>query len=111
MSVYIPAATRAKDIWRSIEGKPFTVAFKTGAGATLDEQTVRVEFAALPREVESAAGQNTERRLVIIGVRDHPTQADTVIERGYRFIFGGKQYTVLDPIVLPGEVQALAEAV
>ncbi len=111
MSRYIPKATRALDVWRSIQGNPTRVAFRTITGATLPAQTVRLEYVTV-QEADSVAGQGAERRLYIFGVRDHPTVANTDIKAGYRFNFQGKQFTVLDPVIMPGggEVQAEVRA-
>lgn len=112
MSVYIPARTRAIDVWRSILGNPTSVTFRKPDGTPLAAQTVRLEYASVS-EVESPAGSGARRKLMIFGVRDHPTVPDTVIGRGYRFVYLGKVYTVLDPVVIPGggEVQAEVEAI
>lgn len=89
------------------------VEFRKLDGTTLAPQKVRLEYEKAMRLAESPGGQAAERRLVIIGVRDHPTVPNTDIGRGYRFVFQDRQYTVLDPVVTPGggEVQAYAEAI
>lgn len=114
-SRFISVASRAIDIWRLIQGSPFTVAFKTTAGVTLSAQTIRLEYDKAVVDATSEAGRGYERKLVLFGVRDHPlkttTVPDTVMAKGYRFTYANREYTVLDPILEPGEIQARAEAV
>jgi hypothetical protein len=112
MSRYIPKATRALDVWRAIQGNSVSLVFRKPNGTDLAAQTVRLEYISVT-DTTSAAGQGTERRLFIFGVRDHPTVTNTNIAAGYRFNYLGKQYTVLDPIVPPGggEVRAEVQAV
>lgn len=109
----IPTATtaqRAVLAWRRIQDRPSSVAFRTPAGVTLSAQTVRVEVSRNARTVDSAAGVGPVLRVVVFGVRSHPTQADTTIGEGYRFIQNGAEFRVVAVLTPPGEVQALAEA-
>jgi hypothetical protein len=110
MSVYINPASRAADTWRAIQGQPFIVTFRRPDGTETLPQTVRLEY-LVSRTTQSAAGIAAQRTLTIIGVRDHPKVPDTDIRRGYRFSYHGKVHTVLDPHLLPGEIQAEVEAV
>jgi hypothetical protein len=110
MSVYISPRTRAIDIWRSIQGAPFVVTFKTPTG-TLAAQTIRIAYDDSATEPASAAGLGAVRPLLLFGVRDHPSQSDTNMKEGYRFVYLNREYTVLDVIVLPGEIRARGEAV
>lgn len=107
----IPAAYRASLAWRRINDRPTSVAFKKPGGAVLDAQTVRIEHLINLYQPQSAAGAAAVRRCVLFGVRDHATVADTDVASGYRFVSGADEYTVVDVIETPGEVQALAEAV
>lgn len=108
-----PTATepqRAALAWRRINDKPTSVTFRTAAGATLAAQTVRVESDNTATPAESAAGAAPRRKVVIFGVRNHATVADTVVAEGYRFVLNNDEYRVMDLILTLGEVQALAEA-
>lgn len=55
-------------------------------------------------------GQASVITLIIFGVKDHPTQADTDIadDDQFRLVSGGPIYRVKDVIALPGEIQAKA---
>ena len=50
------------------------------------------------------------QRAVVFGVREHPTVADTDIQRGDRFVMGATEFEVIGVIEAPGEVQAICEA-
>jgi len=108
MGRYIPKATRALDVWRSIQGNSTTVTFRRLDGTNAAEQTVRLEYISVS-EADSAAGQGALRKLMIFGVRDHPTVANTDMKKGYRFNYLGKQYTVLDVEVKQGGGEVMAE--
>lgn len=102
--------TRAALAWRRILDKPSSVAFKPPTGATLAAQTVRVESDSNASPAETAAGAAPRRKVIIFGVRNHATIADTVIAEGYRFILNNDEYRVIDLIYTLGEVQAICEA-
>lgn len=111
--VGIPTATeqlRAALAWRRINDKPSSVAFKTPAGVTLAAQTIRVESDSSASPATSEAGMAPTRKVVLFGVRNHATVADTIVDEGYRFVGGGDEYRVVAIINTLGEVQALAEA-
>lgn len=116
MSIYIPAATRALDVWRSIEGKPSEVVFvKPGAltksgstpAVTLPAQTVRIENDNRATIVQGMAGVAPKRNAVVFGVRDHPTIADCDMNEGYTFDHEGDHYRCTDVIVSPGQVKGI----
>lgn len=104
------AAARAVAAYRRIQDKPSSVAFVTPAGASVAAQTVRIEYDDSAARVESDAGNTGRRRLVIFGVRDHPTIADTVVDTGYRCRIDAKNFAVIEVIKTIGEIQAIAEA-
>lgn len=105
----IPA--RAAVQWARIQDKPTDVVFMTGSGMKLAPQTVRIEFDDPAVDAESVAGLGATRGVTIFGIRGHPELDDTNIKKGYRFNFEGKQYTVLDPLLTHGQVQARCESV
>jgi hypothetical protein len=111
MSVYIPEGTRAREVWRAIEGKPFLVIFRTPGGLKLDPQVVRIEYDPVNRKEVDESGLGWGRRVGVFGVRNHPSQPDTDIQQGYRFIYEGREYTINDLFFMPGEIQARGEAV
>lgn len=108
----VPTATEAQRAvlaYRRILDKPTSVSFRTPAGATLSAQTVRVESDSTASPAASAAGQGAVRRVVVFGVKGHPTVAATVMEEGYRFVLGNDLYTIVDVIETLGERQGIAE--
>ncbi len=103
----ISAATRAVRAWQRILDRPSSVVVYRG-GAAQAAQTVRVEFeggATFRRE----AGEASARTVTLLGVADHPEEADTDLRKGDRFTLAGAQYEVKDVIAVPGEIQARAE--
>lgn len=106
MSVYIQGRTRALEVWRSIQGNPFTASFRTSRGVTVASQTIRIEYEKMSRDANSEAGAGDVRPLALFGVRGHPTQPDTILKDGYRFVYADREYTVQDVVILPGEIQA-----
>ena len=105
------AATRAALAWRRIQDKPSSLAFRTPAGVTLAAQSVRVENDSNASPTTSTAGKSAARRVVVFGVRDHATEADTDVAVGYRFVLNSEEFRVEDIILTLGEVQALCQAV
>jgi hypothetical protein len=106
----IDAAERAVRSWARIQRKPATIVFDRD-GTPQTAQVVRVTFdnARLTRGGE--VGINTERRVVIFGVKDHPTITATTVRVGDRFAILKTIYEVDDVIELPGSVQAFAKRV
>jgi len=103
-------AQRAALAWKRIQDKPASVAFKTAAGTTLAAQTVRLESDSNASQATSAAGLAPVRRVVVFGVRNHATVADTNMAEGYRFVYGSDQLRIVDIILTLGEVQGIGEA-
>lgn len=112
MTTFMSATARARVIWQLIQANPFSVTLKRGS-STLAVQTVRMEYDKATQDAISPAGRGSERALMIFGVRNHPTVANTDLQKGDRFVYQLREYTLLDPIYpLPGgEVQCRAEAV
>ncbi len=107
----ISESERAALAWRRIQHKPTPVAFRTPAGVTLAAQIVRIESDTSATMAESAAGAGAKRKVIVFGIKGHPTLPETQVGEGYRFVWAGDQYTVVDIILTLGEVQAIAEAV
>lgn len=110
----VNATIRAAECWKRIQDKPSSVTFydpTTEAAIAAGAQTVRLEYENqnVPLTENMAGGQSPMRDLTIIGVRDHPSVNDTVVEMNYRFRLNGIDYRVIDVIAVPGEVQASAE--
>jgi hypothetical protein len=114
----ISNAARAERIWAKIQRKPSSVVFtkpatNDGAGnvtpaATLAAQTVRATSDNRASLVAGLAGAAPQRHLVVFGIKDHATLADTDINEGYTFTYDGDTYRVVDTVAVPGGVQAIA---
>jgi hypothetical protein len=104
---------RAIEAWQRISDQPTSITIQRG-DETLDPQTVRLEFSDSAREdfdvrrgLDIAPGV---QRVIVFGVRQHPTEPDTDLQRGDRFVIGLTEYEVIGVITAPGEVQAICEA-
>lgn len=102
---------RAALAWRRINDKPSSVAFRPTSGATLAAQTVRIESDSNASPAESAAGAAPQRKVIVFGVRNHATVANTNMAEGYRFVWAGDEYRIQDIILTLGEIQGIAEAI
>ena len=107
----ISEPNRAALAWSRINAKPTVVAFQTPSGATLANQTVRVEP---DDKATDAMGQDGTtgpiRYCVIFGVVNHDTITDTDMQEGYRFILDNDEYRIVDVIVSLGSIQGNAES-
>jgi hypothetical protein len=103
----IDAEHRAVLAWRRILDKPTDITTKRLGVA----QTVRLEYDESVIEPGSAAGEAAVRRVIVFGVKDHPTVIDTNIRRGDRFVYESVEYQVTDTVRTLGEVQAHAERI
>lgn len=106
----IDAVARAVGAWNRIQRDPVSVVV-VREGTALDAQTVRIEADNIARPVASDAGRTGNIRRVVYGVRGHPAVADTDLLRGDRFVTGGVLYEIVQIILVPGEVQGIAESV
>jgi hypothetical protein len=106
-------SARAIEAWDRIEERATVITIRRG-GETLDAQTVRIEMSDGGREdLTLRRGLNVMpgvQRAVVFGVRQHPTVADTDIQRGDRFVVGTTEFEVIGVIVGVGDVQAVCEA-
>jgi hypothetical protein len=100
--------------WKRIEQDPTTVNFRNSTGTKIGDQIVRIESDNRASFAESVAGTTPTRKLIIFGVRDHPTQPDTIMKDGYYFNLSADpsdRFTIIDIIdTVDGELQAIAEA-
>lgn len=108
----IDTRSRAARAWARIQDRPAVVSIVRNADTTLAAQTVRIEPSdqRTIREVTGGAGTSGRQTIVVFGVRDHESVADTNIDRDDTFQHGNKFYRVVQINLFPGEVQALAEA-
>lgn len=105
------AEFRAILAWHHINENPTIVVFAPSGGAPLAPQVVRIESDSGVQILSGIAGVAPYRRVIIFGVRDHPSVPDTDVDEGYRFVYMGDQYRVTDVLYPPGEVQAIVQAV
>lgn len=105
----INASDRATDAWNRILRNPSTLTLVRGQ-VELASQSMRIEFDNTVSEVSGeGAGKSARRDAVVFGVKDHPTETDTDIQRGDRFSLDGQQYRVVHIIPIRGEIQATVE--
>lgn len=104
------AQKRAAHAWKRINEKPSTVTLRTAAGVNRAAQVVRLEVDNRASVAESVAGVAPTMHLIVYGVRNHATQADTVMAEGDRFVYAGDQYRIDDIILQMGEIQGVATA-
>lgn len=101
---------RAAEAWRRIQEKPLMVIFKNSSGVKLPGQAVRVESDNTATPSMSTVGTAPKRKVVIYGIRNHPTLPNTDIKENYVFVYEGDQYRCIDIIVTLGEIQSIWEA-
>ena len=104
-------AERAALAWRRINDKPSSVAFRTNAGATIAAQTVRIEYDNVESPTTGNAGKAGKRGVIVFGVLNHATVADSDIKDGYRFALGNDEFRCNAVIDTIGERQGLFEAI
>lgn len=102
-------ATRAALAYKRILDKKTDVAFRTPAGTILSAQSVRIESDSSASQSMSAAGKSAARRVIVFGVRNHPTITATDIKPGYRFVLNSEELRCVDVILTLGELQAIFE--
>lgn len=110
-NTHAPVANeRAGLAWRRIQDKP-TVITVNRDGVTLPAQTVRIEYNETERVVTGEAnGTSSSRDVILFGVKNHPTVADTDLKYGDRFAYNGQMFHVVFVITSIGEIQANCEA-
>lgn len=101
---------RAAEALRRIHIKPTMVVFRTPSGARLAAQMVRVESDNTATPGESTAGSAPVRKVIVYGIRNHPTDPNTNMKEGYVFVFEGDEYKCVDVIATLGEIQGIWEA-
>lgn len=105
----IDSASRAVDAWRRILDRPVAVTLKRGQ-TNLAAQTIRVEVMPAGGQAKGDPSGNIGfQGLVVYGIQDHPTEPDTDIRRGDRFLWDGKMYEITGLIKKNGEIQAFGE--
>ena len=108
---WLSRSHRAYDTARVIADKPTSITVRR-AGATLDAQTVRLEVSShMPAQANGPNVTSTNLQTVVVGYKNHPTIADTDVQRGDRFFAGGQMYEVVQVLAdVPDRLLAIAEA-
>lgn len=105
----INTTVRAERTWSMILRDPLPIVVDRD-GIDLPAQTVKLTADNDARWVggDGDVGKSAERDLVIFGIKDHPTVADTDLQTGDRFIFNDAIYEIRDCATVPGGIQAKA---
>lgn len=102
--------SRAADAWTRILAKSTSIEVLRNK-TTLAAQMVRIETDTNTTEVRGEGDSSSARqRVIVFGIRNHPTQPDTDLKRNDRFAVNGVQYKVLHLVFQTGELQAQCEA-
>lgn len=109
----ISETARAASAWRRILDRPTVITTRDHG-----DQTVRIEYDDTADEENDmpigSQRSNGLQRVVVFGVRNHPTVPDTILHRKDRFGIEEQDalvsYEVISVIYAPGEIQALCEA-
>lgn len=102
---------RAQIQWARIMDKPTDVQFRRKS-TNLDPQTIRIEFDDSMQSADSDLGMGAMRRVMLFGVRGHPTIDDLDVEVTDVFVHDNVEFTVMSVNrEIIGQIQAYAEAV
>lgn len=102
-------SSRAIDAWNRIQEKPSSIIVRRN-GVDQAAQTVRVEYDSTVVKPAGSSIDAAQGRIVVFGVRGHPTVADTNIQRADEFWLDDPEashYVVDSVIGQTGEVQAI----
>lgn len=110
-NTHAPVANeRAGLAWRRIQDKPTSITVNR-EGVALPVQVVRIEYNETERVVTGEAnGTSSSRDVIVFGVKNYPTVADTDLKYGDRFAYNGQMFHVVFVITSIGEIQANCEA-
>jgi hypothetical protein len=105
----IDETTRAIGAWRRIQRDPQSIALLR-AGVAQTAITVRIEH---DNGSATASTGDTRTavtgRVIVFGIRNHPTLADTDMQQGDRFVWEAREYEVKTVRPQLGEIQVLCE--
>ncbi len=102
---------RAVDAWKRISDKPVSITVNRN-GTAIPAQTVRIEYSESERVITGeASGMSAVRDVVVFGVKNHPSIADTNLQYGDLFSHDGQIFKVVFVMSTIGEIQANCEAV
>jgi hypothetical protein len=104
----IGTSHRAALAWQRIQDNPTSLVL-IRAGAALPAQTLRIETQTGASNIEGDTGKPAVGSAIVYGIADHPTVAASDMQRGDRFRYADRWYTVVLVIARYGEVQASCE--
>lgn len=121
MLAEMPVANRAVLRELRIDWEPASVVFTVPkvvnadgtvtAAYTLDAQTVRVRYEIRALIEQGTAGLAPVMYAIVDGVRDHPTEPDTIMDEGYTFVLNDDdRFRITDVILIPGGIRGIARA-
>jgi hypothetical protein len=121
MLAEMPVANRAVLRELRIQWDPVDVVFtvpkvvhKDGtvtAESVLPAQTVRVQYQIRAMIEQGTAGLAPVMYAIVDGVRDHPTEPDTIMDEGYTFVLNNDDaFRITDVILIPGGIRGIARA-
>lgn len=107
-------ADRACAAWSRIQERPTDVVFDRD-GSPLASQCIRVEFKPTDvTEIKTSlnkGGRASRGEAAIFGIKDHPIEDDTDMQRLDRFKLGDNVYEIQIVVAWQGELQARAEII
>lgn len=108
-----PADARAAGVGNLIADKPARIEL-VRAGVVQAAQTVRIDVFGYSASERMGMGNNAlinTQRVLVLGYRNHPTEADTDIQANDEFAYDGQYYRVVRvESGMTDRVEALAEA-
>ena len=121
MLAEMPVANRAVLRELRIQWEPVDVVFtvpkvvhKDGtvtAASVLPAQTVRVHYEIRAMIEQGTAGLAPVMYAIVDGVRNHPTEPDTIMDEGYTFTLNDDDaFRITDIILIPGGIRGIARA-
>jgi hypothetical protein len=107
----ISASVRAVRAWGRIRDRATSIVVYRNE-TPLAAQTVRIEYNNSRAEgFREGAGVAAVKDAVIFGVKDHPTEDDTDLQKDDLITLSDGNYRIINVISVPGEIQATVERV
>jgi hypothetical protein len=105
----IDSKHRAVRAWMRILRHPTEIVVYR-SGVARSAQTVRIELSSGGGEQSGDTAKVGVQSVVVYGIQGHPTELDTDLARGDKFVWSGKEYEITTLLNPPGEVQAFGDA-
>jgi hypothetical protein len=100
--------TKATRAWIHINEKPTTIVVLRDA-VFLAAQTVRIEYlrgSGSTNARDTGTKTTFDADVVVFGVRDHPSETDTDLQEGDRFVVDNREIQIMAIVKTDGEIQA-----